>query len=132
MDNLSDDGFKNMISKDEFGRRVYRAMIAKGWRQSELARQSRLTRDSISQYVRGKSFPTRYSLDCLARALEVPAHELIPDPQLPASAQADGTFEYRLLPDTNTAFVKLSMKLPAASALKIAQIVADANCREKP
>jgi len=47
------------ISREEFGRRVYRKMLAKGWSQAELGRQSGIHRESISGYIRGNHWPTR-------------------------------------------------------------------------
>jgi transcriptional regulator with XRE-family HTH domain len=64
--------------KVEFGRRVYRLMINKGWNQSELARQADIARDDVSRYIRGVSIPTELKLVSLAKALDTTAAELLP------------------------------------------------------
>ena len=74
------------LSKQEFGKRLYKLMLERGWHQSELARQSGLPRDSISVYVRGKSLPTPTSLQALARAFGVQPH---PDRHDVAAAQGE-------------------------------------------
>lgn len=67
------------LSKQEFGRRVYQLMIAKGWRQSDLARHSGVPKDSISTYIRGKVLTTPVSVSKLAEALGVSPEKLMPD-----------------------------------------------------
>lgn len=67
------------LTRQEFGRRVYQLMLAKGWRQSDLARRSGLGRDSISTYIRGRSFPEPVSLQKMAKALGVTSEELLPN-----------------------------------------------------
>lgn len=67
------------LTKQQFGQRLYSLMMAKGWNQSELARQADLPRDSISTYVRGRTFPTPKSLNALAKALGVTATDLLPN-----------------------------------------------------
>jgi plasmid maintenance system antidote protein VapI len=65
-------------AKVKFGERVYRAMADKGWRQSDLARAAGITRDHISRYITGRSFPTESSLKSLAQALDTTPEELLP------------------------------------------------------
>lgn len=67
------------LSKQEFARRLYRLMVEKGWRQSELSRRSGLPRDSISTYMRAKVLPTPESLRKLAGALGIDATDLLPN-----------------------------------------------------
>jgi transcriptional regulator with XRE-family HTH domain len=67
------------ISKDEFGRRVYTAMLAKGWTQAELGRQADLPRDSVSKYIRGVVLPEQGNLQKLAAALGMKTEELLPN-----------------------------------------------------
>lgn len=65
-------------TKQEFGRRLYKLMLGKGWTQSDLARKSGMGKDSISTYIRGRSFPEPVGLQKLARALGTTAEELLP------------------------------------------------------
>jgi transcriptional regulator with XRE-family HTH domain len=77
----------------EFGRRLQRAMIAKNWSQSELARRANamlpppapgqiqgkeFRRDLVSHYVRGQHMPSPASLAAMARALGVTPADLMP------------------------------------------------------
>lgn len=68
------------LIRDEFSRRLYSAIIERGWTQSEIVRRSAgvLTRDNVSTYVTGKVLPTPSKLTALAKALEVEASELLP------------------------------------------------------
>lgn len=56
------------LTKQEFGRRLYKFMMSRAWNQSELARQANLPRDIISTYIRGIALPTPKSLEALATA----------------------------------------------------------------
>ena len=69
----------------EFARRLQAALNERGWTQSELARRmapllkhSRLGRDNISKYVRGKVLPLPPALEAMAKALEIKTSELLP------------------------------------------------------
>jgi transcriptional regulator with XRE-family HTH domain len=67
------------LTKQEFGKRLYKLMISKGWHQSELARRAGVARDSVSTYVRGVSLPDPGNLEKLAVALGVDAVDLLPN-----------------------------------------------------
>ena len=69
----------------EFARRLQAALSERGWTQSELARRmapllkhSRLGRDNISKYVRGKVLPLPPALEAMAKVLEMKTSELLP------------------------------------------------------
>lgn len=70
---------RKQITKAEFAARVYKLMIGKGWSQSELARQSGLTRAVISDYVRGVNMPEPKYLEKLAEALGIAPSDLLPN-----------------------------------------------------
>jgi transcriptional regulator with XRE-family HTH domain len=65
------------ISKQEFGRRLHSILINMGWNQSDLARASGIGKDSISGYIRGRSFPGPNKLKQIADALGVPKEKLL-------------------------------------------------------
>lgn len=67
------------LTMQEFSRRLYRLMLAKGWTQAELARQSSVSRDGISGYIRGNHMPTHDKANSLADALGVKVDELLPN-----------------------------------------------------
>lgn len=72
---------------EDFGRRLQRHLLRKGWNQSDLARQASLHmpgnkkvgRDSVSHYVRGMNVPGPGVLAALAKALGVEPNELLPN-----------------------------------------------------
>lgn len=100
------------ISKEEFGRRVYRAMLGKGWTQAELARRSGIARDSISNYVRGNTLPTHESLLRLAEALDMNPTDLLPN-----------IIEGAIREDTPSLELKVSSGDPGKSWLKVNRLV---------
>lgn len=67
------------LSKLEFGRRLNKLMLDRGWNQSDLARAAGLGRDAVSTYVRGRSFPEPKSLRKLAEALGAKTEDLLPN-----------------------------------------------------
>jgi transcriptional regulator with XRE-family HTH domain len=67
------------LSKQEFARRLYTRMSDKNLIQADLARLTGLSRNNISTYIRGASFPTRESLVKLAKALDCSTDELLPN-----------------------------------------------------
>lgn len=90
------------LSKQEFGRRLYNAMMRKGWNQSELSRRSGVPRDSISIYIRGKSLPGPASLQKLADALGLEPLDLLPNIVESAIDSDDPSFEFKASPSSPT------------------------------
>lgn len=112
------------LTKLEFGRRLYKLMLDRGWHQSELSRQSGLPRDSISVYVRGKSFPTPTSLQALARAFGVAPHELLPNHVESAIDEDHPAFEMKISPNApNVAWLRLNRLVSVKTAVKIAEML---------
>lgn len=75
-------------AKREFGRKLYRLMIDKGWNQSDLARAAakhtsdgKFGRDNVSGYIRGLRLPGATHLSALTRALGVTAEDLVGPPR---------------------------------------------------
>ena len=67
------------LSKQEFGRRLEKFMAAKKWNQSDLARHTGMSRNNISVYINGRSYPSESNLVKLAKALGVTPDELLPN-----------------------------------------------------
>lgn len=65
-------------ARRDFGRRLYDAMIRKGWTQAELSRRSGVGPDSITNYLKYKSLPTDQLLQKLADALGCETDDLLP------------------------------------------------------
>ena len=66
------------ISRPEFGRRLHRAIMDRGWRQVDLSRASGVRKDSISAYCRGVQYPTQRNLEDMATALGLEPDHLLP------------------------------------------------------
>jgi transcriptional regulator with XRE-family HTH domain len=116
------------LMKEQFGKRLYRLMVQKGWSQSELGRQSGLPRDSISVYIRGKSLPTDKSLAALAEALGVPAEELLPNHVESAIESNNPMIDVKISPNApGTALLRINALLPSDVALAIQKLVLDAT-----
>ncbi len=63
--------------KQEFARKLQKAMLEKGWNQSELARRAGMGRDNISGYMSGRILPGAKKLKQLADALSLPPSALL-------------------------------------------------------
>jgi transcriptional regulator with XRE-family HTH domain len=69
----------------DFAKKLQDALSDRGWTQSELARrmapllkESRIGRDNISKYVRGKVLPLPPALEAMAKVLGVESRDLLP------------------------------------------------------
>ena len=67
------------LTKQEFGHRLHERLLAKNMRAAELARRANLSRNNISAYVNGKSYPSAVSLQAIARALDCEPDDLLPN-----------------------------------------------------
>ncbi len=116
----------------QFAKRLQDALNDKGWTQSELARrvapllrESRIGRDNISKYVRGKVLPLPPALEAIARVLDMEAKDLLPsratktvsEEFTPTSLRDIGGEKY---------WVQINLALPADDALNIMRMVREA------
>jgi transcriptional regulator with XRE-family HTH domain len=112
------------LTKQEFGKRLYRLMLGKGWSQSELARQAGLPRDAISVYIRGKSLPTAVNLAALAKTFGVQEYELLPNHAESAIDEDNPAFEMKVSPSApNVAWVRVNRMVSLSTAVKIAELL---------
>lgn len=112
------------LTKQEFGKRLYRLMLGKGWHQSELARQSGLPRDSISTYIRGKSLPTPQNLEVLAACFGIKTEELLPNHTESAIDEENPAFEMKVSTSApGTAWVRVNRLVTMTTAIKIADLL---------
>lgn len=113
------------LTKIEFGRRLYRLMLNKGWNQSELARQANLPRYMVSVYIRGKSLPTPPNVKRLAEALNVPETALLPN--IAQNAIGDDetpAFEMKVSSAApSTAWLRVNQLVSTTTAMKIAELL---------
>lgn len=119
-------------TKEEFGRRLYHLLLKKGWRQAELARRADLKRDSISNYVRGRTFPTPLSLKKLAAALGMTEAELLPNHQIAAIDSDSPQFEIRASEaDSRMALLKIRKVVSFETAAKVAALINEDSVNRK-
>ena len=84
--------------KKEFARQLQNALIERDWNQSDLARavapllkNSRLGRDNISKYIRGRVLPLPPTRAAIAKVLGKDIRELLPDwRDAPMAEEANG------------------------------------------
>lgn len=113
------------LTKQEFARRLYKLMMARGWRQSELARRAGLPRDSISTYVRGKSLPSPQNLLALAKALDMKPEDILPNHMESALENEDNPAFSMVQSDTRPgkAWVRVNRLVNFSTATKIAELL---------
>lgn len=112
------------LTKQQFGKRLYRLMVDKGWTQSELARRADLPRDAISVYVRGKSLPTPQSLTKLAAALSVSEVQLLPNHAESAIDEDNPSFEMKASPNSpNVVWLRVNRLVTMQTAVQIAGLL---------
>lgn len=122
------------LTKQQFGQRVYKAMLEHGWNQSELARQADLPRDSISVYIRGRSLPTPLNLQKLSKALGMKPADLLPNSVESAIDNDFPSIEIRVSTSSpDMAWVRINRLMPFETASQIVSLLKDiADDRETP
>lgn len=112
------------LTKQEFGRRLYRLMLQKGWSQSELARQAGLSRDSVSTYVRGVSLPEAINLNKLAEALDVKTTDLLPNHAETAIDHDAPSLELKISSaNTLISWLRVNRMVSTQTAMKIVEML---------
>ena len=118
------DYSQKILTRQEFGRRLYNFMMQKRMSQSDLSRASGMGRDSISQYVRGRSVPSPKNLQKLCDALDVEPDVLFPNYDAQSNAVENPTFEMKSIEaDAENFWLRINMKVPAEKALAVLQIL---------
>ncbi len=112
------------LTKEQFGRRLYKLMLSRGMRQADLARASGMGRDAISTYVTGRSFPSPDSLNRIAKALNVEAEALLPNQAIGAIERDAPHFELKVSGgDPMKAHLKVDQIVSLDTALKVAELI---------
>lgn len=120
------------LTKQEFARRLYKLMIAKGWHQSELARRADLPRDSISVYMRGLSLPTPQSLQKLAKVFNMQPEDLLPNVMESAIDEDNPSFEMKASTGApNTAWLRINRLVSMTTAVRIATLLEEDDAARK-
>jgi transcriptional regulator with XRE-family HTH domain len=122
------------LTRQEFAKRVYTLMIRKGWNQSELARQSVLNRDAISNYVRGTNLPDPANLKKLAEALGVEPADLLPNYDEQAiDMDIAPALEIRTSQDDpSRSWVRLNREVSTGTVVKIMQALEEDSAVAAP
>jgi transcriptional regulator with XRE-family HTH domain len=112
------------LAKEEFGRRLYRLMLERGWNQSETGRRAGLARDKISVYVTGKALPTPANAKALADTFGISLDELLPNMAEAAIDSDNPSFEMKVsVGAPNTAWLRVNRLVSMATAVKIAELL---------
>jgi transcriptional regulator with XRE-family HTH domain len=118
------DYSQKILTRQEFGKRLYNFMMQKRMSQSDLSRASGMGRDSISQYVRGRSVPSPKNLTKLADALDVEIDVLFPNYDAQSNAAEQPTLEVKSIEsDAENFWLRVNMKVPASKALEVMKIL---------
>lgn len=112
------------LSKQEFGKRLYKLMLGKGWNQSELSRQANISRDSVSTYMRGVSFPERPNLERLAKALGVDPDDLLPNIVEMAIDEDAPSLELKISSnDQRIAWLRINRLVSTSTSMKVIELL---------
>lgn len=112
------------LTKQEFGRRLYQLMLARGWNQSELARQADLPRDSVSTYIRGRTLPTPKSLQAMADALGVTPADILPNSIESAVDEDMPSIEMRVSTSApSMAWLRINRLVSLSTAAKVIEMI---------
>ena len=121
------------LAKDEFARRLYKLMIEKGWRQSDLARASGLPRNAISVYLRGASLPNPDSTKALAKAFDMDPGVLLPNYTESAIERDNPEIDFRVSPaDPKKAWLRVNRLVHTSTALKIMALLEADDANQAP
>ena len=89
-----------------------------------MAREVGLGRDSISQYVRGRSIPSPANLDKLAKALNIEPEVLFPNYDAQTNAVEEPTLEMKSIDnDAENMWLRINMKVSSEKALQVLKIL---------
>lgn len=116
----------------EFARRLQKAMIAKGWNQSDLARAANMHmpdkrefgRHLINYYMRQRGLPSPVYLKALAGALDMEPTDLLPDHDHWQTRDMTG-IQLKTIDGTNEAWLSFNQRIPLSKALQIMRLVQD-------
>lgn len=116
------------LAKQEFARRLAKAIQDRDWNQSDLARAAALPREIISTYIRAKSYPTAKSLRRIADALGVTVEVLSPGGAGLVAQDEVPSFSVHESPGHHgRVWLRVNRMVPIAIALKIGALLEGAG-----
>lgn len=118
--------------KQEFAKRLQSKLTAKHYNQSDLARAAskflpkgkELTRDLVSNYVRGLNLPRPPILAALAKALDCDVEDLLPLGSV-NTVDSDGPTVQAKTLENGAMWLKINAVVPMNRALKILALLED-------
>lgn len=126
----------DQLTKQEFGRRLQKALHDRNWSQADLVRAieeatgDKMGRDAISTYINGRSFPTPSSLNKLCKALDMTREELFPNALIAATQDENPAFEMRAAAgQIGKAWVRVNRMMSFETAAKIAALLNEEDAR---
>ncbi len=112
------------LSKQEFGRLLYRKMLERGWSQSDLARKSGIAKDSISNYIRGKALPFSLNLQKLADVFGESPADLLPNSLEAAIDEDVPSLEMRVsVSAPNMAWLRVNRLVSLGTAARVVEMI---------
>jgi transcriptional regulator with XRE-family HTH domain len=113
----------------DFAKRLQDALSDRGWTQSELARrmapllkESRIGRDNISKYVRGKVLPLPHALEAMAKILGMDSKDLLPSRATRAVSDGLSPLDIRDI-GGDQYWVQINQALDADVAIEIVRLI---------
>lgn len=127
---LADNRDGDQVVKNQFSRRLYNALVAKGLTQSELARRAGLNRAAVSSYATARSLPNPANLAALAKVLDQAPEELLP-PIGELTAESATHIDASSYKDVGGGNARLQINkiVPTKLALEILRMVSDGSAK---
>jgi transcriptional regulator with XRE-family HTH domain len=109
------------LTKQQFGRRLHKLMLAKGWRQADLARAAGLQRANVNSYVNGGSYPSELNLRALAQALGTEPETLLPNYAIDSVASDEAKTELHVV--NGKAVLRVNCLVSVPTAVEIVRLI---------
>jgi transcriptional regulator with XRE-family HTH domain len=110
----------------EFGRKLRAAMLARGMKQIQLSDETKIGRDSISGYARGRIYPSPDRIKTIAEVLGVKPEDLAVEEQSVRFSASLQEFEMKML-GGDRAWVTMNKEVPAKIASEMWALAQEAN-----
>lgn len=108
--------------KQEFARRLSKALHDRGWSQTDLGKASGIPRDNISGYTRCRALPSAANLHAIAKALGLEPGDLLPGYERAETERTEAVLQMTQL-DDGSVWLRINRKLPMATALEILSVI---------
>lgn len=123
------DGVPKDAVMVQFGARLQRALVEKGWSQVDLARaatkfmkEGEISRDTISKYVNAITLPGPDRLNAVSKALKMEPLELLPNRGVTAVSDKTPEFDMRAT-DSNHVWLRINQEITWEKGMKIMAIL---------